>query len=130
MKLVDVGCRHQATVWSATQLGLPSGFAHMQEYIEYVDDLMDDSGYEEMWLMDDDGSYHAYVAFCLGRDAHHKGDIFDVTNVVIRPGSNCASTLWRMMVDLAKANDCQWISRCSHEPDGTVRNYYRRIKHG
>lgn len=130
MKLVSVGCRHQATVWSATQLGLPEGFAHIDEYVKYVDELMDDACYEEMWLMDDSGMYHAYVAFCISQDAHHKGDIFDVTNIVIRQGSSCASTLWRMMVDLAKANECHWISRCSHEDDGSVRNYYRRINHG
>lgn len=127
MQLVPVSCRQQATVWSATQLGLPKGFAHMGEYIEYVDELMDDAGYDEMWLMDDSGNYVAYVAFCIGRDAHHKGDIFDVTNIVIKQGSSCAPKLWRMMIELAKANECQWISRCSHEADGSVRNIFRRV---
>lgn len=130
MQLVPVSCRQMATVWSATQLGLPEGFAHMGEYIEYVDSLMDDAGYDEMWLMDDSGNYHAYVAVCIAQDAHHKGDIFDVSNIVIKEGSSCASTLWRMMIDMAKTNGCQWISRCSHEADGSVRNVFRRINHG
>lgn len=130
MKLVPVSCRQQATLWSASQLGIPEGFASLMDYTDYVDALMDDAGYDEMWLMDDDGAYHAYVAVCISRDAHHKGDIFDVTNVVIKPGSKCASKLWRLLVDMAKLNGCQWISRCSHERDGSVRNYYRRINHG
>lgn len=130
MRLVPCTNRQRATVWSAMQLGLPEGFAHMQEYIEYVDELMDDAGYEEMWLMDGSGEYHAYVAWCIGNDAHHKGDIFDVTNIVVREDSKCAYKLWRMLVELAKANDCEWISRCTHEADGSVRNLFRRISNG
>lgn len=130
MQLVPVNCRQQATVWSATKLGLPEGFAHMEEYIEYVDSFMDEAGYDEMWLMDDEGRYHAYVAVCISQDAHHKGDIFDVTSIVIREGSKCAPVLWRMLVEMAKVNECQWISRSSNEADGSVRNTFRRINYG
>lgn len=127
-----IPCRERtlATIWTIQHLGMPEGFSHWREYADYVDELMDRAEYNEVWLLDDNGERCAYFAWCLSDDIHHKGTIFDVTNVVIKPGSKCASKLWREVYGLAQAEDCEWVSRCSHEDDGSIRNLFRRVNHG
>lgn len=130
MKFVPVSNREQAIVWTVLQLGLPEGFAHLTEYIDYVNTLMDEAEYDECYVVDDRGNYCAYFAWCYSADIHHKGSIFDVTNVVVKPGTNCASKVWREIIKLAREYECEWLSRCSHEADGSIKNHFRRINHG
>lgn len=122
--------RSHAIVWTVRHLGIPEGFESFSEYFAYVNSLMDYAEYNETYLMDSKGEPVAYFAWCLSEDIHHKGTIFDVTNVVIKPGSKCAPTLWREVHLLALMEGCDWVSRCSHESDGSVKNHFRRVNHG
>lgn len=115
--------------WQVSYRGIPDGFADFSEYANYLDELFETAGYEEMWFIED-GKRVAYAAWCIGMDAHHKGDIFDVTNIVISPGRKVASKVWKELVELAKLNNCKWISHAKHEADGSLRIIFRRIKHG
>lgn len=119
--------RTLAVIWTVQHLGLPDGFSHWRDYADYVDALMDRAEYNEVWLLDEYGTRCAYFAWCLSEDIHHKGTIFDVTNVVIRPGAKCASKLWRNVYALAQAENCEWVSRCVHNDDGSITNTFKRI---
>lgn len=127
MKLVPCKERTLLYTWQVSHRGIPEGFDNFAEYANYLDELFDCAGYEEHWYVNEEGKREAYVAWCIGMDAHRKGDIFDVTNIVVKPGSKCGPRLWREMVALARANGCQWISRCSHMEDGSMKYIYRRI---
>lgn len=45
--------RASAIVWTVAHLGLPEGFTTLSEYADYVDELMDDAGYEELFQNED-----------------------------------------------------------------------------
>lgn len=127
MQIVPCGERTLLYLWQVHYRGIPEGFKDFNEYADYLDELFETAGYEEMWFIED-GHKVAYAAWCIGMDAHHKGDIFDVTNIVIAPGRKVANKVWRELVALAKLNDCKWISHAKHEEDGSLRNIFRRIK--
>lgn len=129
MQLVRCKDRTLATVWTFNHLGLPEGFDTWTDWADYVDELMDEAGYEEYWLLDDDGNKVAYFAWCYSNDIHHLGSIFDVTNVVVKPGASykVTATLCREIHRLAKASGCDWVSRCVHEDDGSIRNLFKRV---
>lgn len=129
MQLVRCKERTLAIVWTFNHLGLPEGFKDFNSWADYVDDLMDEAEYNEYWLLDDEGYKVAYFAWCLSNDIHHKGCIFDVTNVVVKPGVSfkVSAALCREIHTLAKANGCEWVSRCVHEDDGSIRNLFKRV---
>lgn len=128
MQLVKCKERTLAEVWTFNHLGLPDGFADLKEWADYVDDLLDEEGLEEYWLIDDAGYKVAYFSWCYSYDIHHKGAIFDVTNVVVKPGADfkVSRELARKIHQMAKHHECEWVSRCVHEDDGSVRNIFRR----
>lgn len=126
MRLVEAECRLDAIAWSVYQLGLPEGFANIREYIEHTNSVMDESGYEEFYLVDSEGIKHAYITASLARDAHHKGYILYVADIVIRPESKCARELWSHILYLAEKSGCDWIARCNHD-NGALRTTFRRV---
>lgn len=128
MTLEPVIERHLAIQWTVSYLGIPEGFDKCT-YRGWVNRLMDSADYEEWYLVDDLGSPQAYFAFCISEDIHHRGDIFDVTNVVIKPNAPPAvnKLLMRTIYNMAKAYKCQWVSRCVHETDGSIRNVFKRV---
>lgn len=129
MRIDKVVERTLLYTWQVHYRGIPEGFDSFNAYADHLDELFDNAGYEEMWFVDpDSGRRVAYAAWFIGMDAHHKGDIFDVTNIVIAPGQKVSRKVWRELVDLARLNDCQWISHAKHEHDGSIRNIFRRIK--
>ncbi|UCS82771.1 host specificity protein [Yersinia phage vB_YenP_Rambo] len=121
--------RFTATMWSLDQLGLPKGFNGPISYSLFVNDIMDDSGLEEEYVMDSDGNLVAYYAWCVSQDLHHKGLILDVNSVVINPSlkpKGLHKFLTKRFKDLAVLNDCNWVSRAKHE-DGTVRVFFKEV---
>lgn len=129
MQLVDCKERTLAMVWTFNHLGLPEGFKDFKEWADYTDELMDEAEYSEHWLLDDRGYKVAYFAWCYSNDIHHKGCIFDVTNVVVKPNADFKvySGLTRKIHAMAKAMGCEWVSRCVHEDDGSIRNLFKRV---
>lgn len=119
--------RASAIVWTVEHLGLPEGFTTLSDYADYVDELMDDAGYEEFYFKNAKGYPVAYVALCISNDIHHKGDILDITNIVLKPRSGYAPWVWRWVLAEATRRGCQWVSRCEHEHDGSIRNVFKRI---
>lgn len=129
MRITKVVDRTLLYLWQVQYRGIPEGFKDFSEYADHLDELFDTAGYEEMWFVDAESDFRvAYVAWCIGMDAHHYGDIFDVTNIVIAPGRKVASKVWKELVALAKLNGCKWISHAKHEADGSLRSIFRRIK--
>lgn len=127
MQIKKVVDRTLLYTWQVHYRGIPEGFDGFADYADYLDELFDTAEYEEMWFVIN-GHRVAYAAWCIGMDAHHHGDIFDVTNIVIAPGRKVASKVWKELVALAKLNGCKWISHAKHEADGSLRNIFRRIK--
>lgn len=127
---VESESRYIATMWTIARLGLPEGFAGSVTYSLYVDEIMDSAEYEEVFVVDSEGHKVAYFSWCISNDIHHKGDILDVTNVVINPYEDSLSLrkfLAKRFKTLAELNDCSWVSRCVHEDDGSIRNIFKRV---
>lgn len=121
--------RYAAVMWTVDHLGLPKGFNGPVGYSLYVDEVMDNAGYEEEYILDSEGRPVAYFAWCIGQDIHHKGDILDVTSVVINPhvdAKGLQKFLAKRFKTLAHLNDCQWVSRCKHEGE-TLRVYFKEV---
>lgn len=127
---VDSDSRYLATMWTVKRLGLPDGFAGPVTYSLYVDEIMDSAEYEEVFVLDSEGRKVAYFSWCVSNDIHHKGDILDITNVVINPDADTVGLqkfLVKRFKTLATLNDCSWVSRCVHEADGSIRNLFKRV---
>lgn len=127
---VDAISRYSATMWTVDRLGLPEGFPGRVTYALHVDDVMNSAGFSEEYVVDSTGRQVAYFSWCVSNDIHRKGDILDVTAVVIRPGVEAPGLhkfLAKRFKILAELNECQWVSRCVHEPDGSIRNIFKRI---
>lgn len=126
---VEATSRFKAVMWTVEHLGLPKGFNGPVGYYLYVNDVMDDAGYEEEYIVDSYGNQLAYFAWCIGQDVHHKGDILDITSVVVNPNVDAKGVqrfLAKRFKTLAMLNDCQWVSRCKHEGE-TLRIYFKEV---
>lgn len=126
---VEAKSRFKAVMWTVEHLGLPKGFDGPVGYYLYVNDVMDNAGYEEEYIVDSCGNQLAYFAWCIGQDIHHKGDILDITSVVINPDVDATGVqrfLAKRFKTLATLNDCQWLSRCKHEGE-TLRIYFKEV---
>lgn len=122
--------RHPAMTWVIERLGIPEGFTDRFEYIDHVYRLMDESDWEEIYVIDQFGNKVAYFTFCISQDIHRKGDILDITQVVTNPfveHEGVARYMTALFKELAVYNECQWVSRCVHLPDGSIKNIYRRV---
>lgn len=127
---VDSVSRFPATLWTVQRLGVPEGFPGEITYSLHVDEVMDSAGYEEEFIVDSEGRKVAYFSWCISNDIHRKGDILDVTAVVINPSVKAPGLqkfLAKRFKALAELNECQWVSRCVHEDDGSIRNIFKRI---
>lgn len=127
---VEAKSRSCAIRWTVEHLGLPRGFeGHFEDYSRYVDEIMDMSGCREQYVLDSTGKQVAYFAWCVSCDIHHKGDILDVTSIVINPKED-SKGLRRFLVEcfkcFAELHDCDWVSRCKHEGE-TMRVYFKEV---
>ncbi len=127
---VEAKNRFRAIRWTVEHLGLPKGFeGHFVGYSLYVDEVMDMSGCREEYVLDSTGKHVAYFAWCVSCDIHHKGDILDVTSVVINPEAD-SKGLQRFLAKrfkyFAELHDCDWVSRCKHEGE-TMRVYFKEV---
>lgn len=129
----EVHTRFHAVRWVVEAFGIPKGFSGYEEYSDYLNSFVEDSGMFEEYIFDKaTGSLVAYFTWCVGTDIHRKGDILDVTQLIVDP-SVAPKGLHRFLVErfeeLAKVNHCDWVSRCKHE-GSTLRIFYKEINHG
>lgn len=127
---IDSVSRFPATMWTVEHLGVPEGFEGPITYSLHVDEVMDSAGFEEEFVVDAEGRKVAYFSWCISNDVHRRGDILDVTAVVINPSVEAPHLqryLAKRFKTLAVNNECQWVSRCVHEADGSIRNVFKRV---
>lgn len=123
--------RFHAIMWTVQHLGIPKGFRDYFDYEGYVNATMDTAGFDEEYVIDDaTGKLVAYFAWCVSNDIHHRGDIMDVTSLVVAP-ENDSKELHRYLSErfkfLGKLHGCSWVSRCKHSAGGTVKVYFKEI---
>lgn len=126
----DAKSRFEATMWTVEHLGLPKGFEDLLDYSLHVDEVMDAGGFQEEYIMSRHGVPVAYLAWFIGSDVHHRGEILSVHSMVIDPEE--ATKELRMFINrylhhLAKLNECSWVSRYKHD-GGALRNYFKEVK--
>lgn len=128
-RCVDAENRFKATAWTVEHLGLPKGFNGLVSYSLHVDEVMDAQDNNEEYVVDSFGNKVAFFSWCVSFDIHRKGDILDVTALVIDPNSDSKSLhrfLAKRFRTLALLNDCKWLSRCKHEGE-TVRVFFKEV---
>ena len=126
----DVESRLEATMWAVEYLGVPKGFDGPFTYSLHVDEVMDAGGFQEEYIVDCHGEHVAYLAWFVGNDIHHHGEILSVHSMVINPEATTKGLrvfINRYLHHLAKLNECSWVSRYKHDGD-TLRNYFKEVK--
>ena len=128
---VEAVSRFHAIMWTVHHLGVPTGFRDFWDYEGYVNIIMDTAEFEEEYIVDSTtGNLVAYFTWCVSNDIHHKGDIMDVTNLVIDPEFE-SRELHRFLSgrfkELAELNGLQWVSRCKHDSAGIMKVYFKEV---
>lgn len=127
MSIVKCTDRSYAIIWAVIRQGIPEGFESFDDYSEHCNRVMQESGQDERYVLNSKGEPIAYLSICISEDMHHKGDIFDITNVISAPYAKLGKEIATWIYKTAKLNGCSWVSRCKQEDDGSIRNIFKRI---